>query len=221
MSREVAYHDGEQYRAVGPEHPLPVYTPEARQPINLFGAPFTADYLWRLAYEGQLYVSSDAAASDTVTGQTSFAASTPTFLLRVPQGTVCVPLFINLSQTGTVAGNTVSIIVEIDPLVDRWSSGGTSELVKSLRRGQPRQASCSVWSNPTASSAYGVRMWAASVGQDVSPLEGAVQGPFWKPEMPYLLEGPASLRVYTYAGTTGPTWFWSIGWAEWATEQGA
>ena len=175
------------------------------------------DPLWRLAASGRLFVSSDADENDLVTGQTSFAATTPTFLLQVPSGTTCVPMFVNLSQTGSVAGGAIDVIVEIDD-ADRYSSGGTAELALCTNKALARTAACALYSNPTAAAGFGTRLLAATIGQDVSPAEGAVPGPFWKPEMPYTLVGPASLLVFTYAGTTGPTWFWSVGWAEWPSK---
>jgi len=173
------------------------------------GGILTADYLWNLTQQGKVFIASDADQNDLVTGQTSFADTTPTFLLDVPAGTTAVPLFLNLSQTGTVAGGAIDVIIEIDR-VKRYSSGGTSEKVFSP---SARTGACKLYTGATALTGYGVRLWGATIGQDVSPAEGAIQGPFWKPEVPYQLVGPASFLIYTYAGTTGPTWFWSFGWA--------
>lgn len=179
------------------------------------------DLLWRLAADGRLFVASDADQNDFVTGQTSFAATTPTFLLQVPSNVIAVPIFVNLSQTGSVAGGAVDVLIELDD-ADRYSSGGTAETMfnpnkfagGALTSPTARTPACTLYSGATASAGYGVRVWGATVGQDVSPAEGAVPGPFWKAEMPYFLSGPAAFLIYTYAGTTGPTWAWSIGWAE-------
>ena len=174
-----------------------------------------ADLMWRLAADGRLFFASDADENDLVTGQTSFAATTPTFILRVPTGTVCVPMAIDLSQTGTVAGGDIGIIAFIDPDTDRWASGGTSETVTAPSKEPLRTPACTLYTGATAAAfSNGGRIWGATVAADVSPAEGAVQGPFWRPAMPYRLVGPASLLVYTYAATTGPTWFWSFHWAE-------
>ena len=192
-------------------HPLPVRLTNTPAPA-LGSVPYSADFMWKLAMDGRTFVASDADQNDLVTGQTSFANTTPTFLLRVPAGTICVPLFLNLSQTGTVAGDFINVIIELDD-ADRWASSGTVETIFSGLK-TPQTPRCEVRSGATASGGYGVRVWGATIAQDVSPAEGAVQGPYWRPEMPYLLEGPASLLIYTYAGTTGPTWLWSLGWGE-------
>lgn len=214
MSTLFYHRTGETTRKeVNDEHPLPVWVPDEYRPPALNGAAYTADYLWRLGMNGRVYVAADADQNDAVTGQTSFAATTPTFLLRVPQGTIALPLFLNLSQTGSVAGGAIDVLIEIDHLVDRYASGGTSEKVVGMRRGVWPPA-CALYTGATASAGYGITVWRATIGQDVSPAEGAVQGPFWRPELPYFIEGPASLLIFTYAGTTGPTWFWQVGWAE-------
>lgn len=186
---------------------------------SVFGATVTSDLMWRLSKMGRLYIASDADYNDLVTGQTSAANTTPTFLHRVPSGTVAIPLYLNLGQTSTVAGGAIDVIIAISD-VDRYSSAGTSERIYNPSKNNPRVPASTFYSGATASDVNGGnRIFGATIGPDVSPAEGAVQGPFWRPEMPYVLEGPASLLVWTYAGTTGPTWFWSYGFAEFTTAE--
>lgn len=166
-----------------------------------------------LALQGRLFIASDLNENDRVTGQTSFAATTPTFLLDVPDGTTAIPLFVNLTQAGTVAGGDVSIRIVIDNEA-RYSADGTGETSWNFRTSSGREAACAPYSNPTATDSQGARIFSAVTAPDVSPAEGAVQGPYWSAEMLYLIEGPGAFLVYTDAGTTGPTWEWSIGWAE-------
>lgn len=179
------------------------------------GAIIQVPWFTALALEGRVFYASDADQNDLVTGQTSFAATTPSFLLRVPSGTTAIPLMVDLGQTGSVAGGAVDVIIEIDD-ADRYSSGGTAETILSARTDQPITPACSLYSGATASAGYGVRVIGRTIGQDVSPAEGAVNAFVWHPslEAPPLLVGPAALAIYTYAGTTGPTWFWTIKWAE-------
>lgn len=207
----------EQIFRVDEFHPLPVSIENAGP--SVFGAQVNADLMWRLSKMGRLYIASDADYNDLVTGQTSAANTTPTFLHQVPVGTVAVPLYLNLSQTGTVAGDTISVIIAVSD-VDRYASGGTSERIYNPSKNAPRVPTSKVYSGATASDVSGGnRIFGATIGQDVAPAEGAVQGPFWRPEVPYVLEGPASLLVWTYAGTTGPTWFWSYGFAEFTIDE--
>ncbi len=62
------------------QNPFPV---QLRGP-QIGDIPFNADISWRLAIEGRFFYASDADQNDYVTGQTSFANTTPTFLLENP-----------------------------------------------------------------------------------------------------------------------------------------
>jgi hypothetical protein len=166
-----------------------------------------------LAFQGRLFIASDGDENDRVTGQTSFAVTTPTFLLDVPAGTTAIPLFVNLTQAGTPAGGDVTIEISIDN-ADKYASSGTSEAVLNPRTSSGRANLCTLYSNATGETGYGVRVFSAVTSPDVSPAEAAVQGPYWSAEIPYVIEGPGAFQVYTYAASTGPTWEWSIGWAE-------
>jgi hypothetical protein len=171
-----------------------------------------------LTAEGRVFYASDAAAGDLVTGQTSFATTTPTFQLAVPTGSVAIPLMMRLFQAGTVAGGAVSVVMEIDNAV-RYSSSGTAETVLPANTGAGTGFNtCTFRSNATATDAYGVRVAGWLVGQDVSPAEGAVQEILWTPTAGLdLLNGGASTgaswNVYTWAASTGPTWFYTFKWA--------
>lgn len=171
-----------------------------------------------LASQGRIYTASDADQNDLVTGQTSFVVTTPTFLLDVPAGITVVPLMVSLGQTGTVAGDAISVIVELDN-ADRYASSGTAETVfNNKTAGGVVTNASTLYSNPTAETGYGVRVFGTTVAQDVAPAEGISNEIIWTPtSTPEFLVGPAAFIIYTYAGTTGPTWFWTIKWAEFPT----
>lgn len=207
--------DGITLDPVNDLNPYPIFTPPGFGPPSVERVPFAADYLWKLALDGRLFVSGDADEDDLVTGQTSLAGTTPTFLLRVPSGTICLPLFVNLMQAGSVAGGDITLAIEIDN-IERYSTGGTSEKVFNPTNSGNR---CLLYSNPTAFSGYGMTVNRYKLGPDISPAEGAVNTIAWKPEMPYLLRGPAALLIFSFAGTTGPSWMWDVGWAEWPAQQ--
>lgn len=178
------------------------------------GALFVADWLRALAHEGRVFIASDADANDAVLGQTSFADTTPTFLLRVPSGTTAIPIFASLQQSGSVAGGAITVTFEIDN-ADPYASGGTAETILSTRTDQPFTPGCSLYSNPTVTTGnYGVQVDNFLVGPDISSAEGAINRILWTPPAPIFLVGPASKKIYTYAASTGPTWQWAIGWAE-------
>ena len=183
------------------------------------------DPLSMFAAEGRAFYASDADQNDTVTGQTSFVNTTPMLLLANPaaSGRVIIPLMVSLTQAGTVAGGDIDVLIEIDDAV-RYSSGGTQETVFNARTSSPLGATAAdgsgsnkgiLYSNPTASSGYGISVYRQRLGPDVSPAEGAVQEVFWAPTgtLDYIDPG-GSMLVYTYAAVTGPTWLWTVKWIE-------
>lgn len=170
--------------------------------------------LWYLAKQGRIFIAGDADQNDTVTGQTSFANTTPTFLIDVPASTIVVPMYADLSQAGLVAGGDITLIIEIDN-ADRYGSSGTDETtILNSNVNHTRTPLAKIYSNPTANAGTGQRVFSALIAPDVSPAEGILPGPLWTPVVPLILEGPAAFLIYTYAGTTGPTWLWTICWAE-------
>lgn len=174
-----------------------------------------------LAAEGRVFYYGDADQNDLVTGQTSFADTTPTFLLSNPAGSGVYigVLRIFLAQTGTVAGDIVNVIVEIDN-TNRHSSGGTAELPFCSRTDSPLGAVAAdgtgankgiLRSGATASAGMGQRIDAGIAGPDVSPAEGAFNPYVYEPSsgIDWLAPGSSCL-VYAYAGTTGPTLIWGF-----------
>ena len=178
-------------------------------------------WLMQLAIDGRVFVSSDADENDRVTGQTSYAATTPTFLLNIPTGTLAIPLWVHMNQTGTVAGGVISIYMSYDGIA-RYSSGGTSEAITNARTPSPRGSNCLLYSGATAAAASAARLlFTQTLDPDVTDpnLTEEVHAMAGR-DFPFLcLGGPASFLVFTYAATTGVTVEWSIGWAEFTTSE--
>ena len=175
------------------------------------------DFVLQALFDGRVYCSSDADENDTITGQTSFAATTPTLLLRVPSGTTAIPLWLHLDQAGTVAGGIISVLMSYDR-IDRFSSGGTSETITPMHTSRPNTAASTLYSGATATAATEARLlYAATLDQDVTDpnLTESIHLHALKDFYPPLLVGPAALLVFTFATVgVGPTWNWSIGWIE-------
>jgi hypothetical protein len=184
------------------------------------GGIFEADWLTQaLGSEGRIFFGSQGTAQNsTFTGQTSFSATTPDLTLEVPAGTTAIPLSLSLVQTGTVAGGLITVILGIQNAAERSSGGTAWTLVTSSRTDKPMTPSCSVYTQPTVSSdTVGVRLWAATLKQDVTNTV-YTNHVYWtalgqESAVPYLV-GPAALKVYTFASTTGPTFFADLAWAE-------
>lgn len=206
--------------ATGSQSETPTYAGGMRNASgNRFGDLFTADWKYHLAQQGRIYYATDADANDAVTGQTSFADTTPTFTLEVPSGTTAIPLRISLGQVGTVAGGAVTVNIAISPTALARASAGTAEAIANARTDVTAAGNCILYSTPTATTGLLIRNLYSTplIGPDVSPAEGVFTEVLWTPEKyghPVYLVGPSALGIFTWAGSTGPTWAWTIAWAE-------
>ena len=178
------------------------------------------DLYMALLADGRVFCASDADENDRVTGQTSYAATTPTFLLRVPSGTTAIPLWVSLGATGSVAGGDISILMSYDR-VDRYGSAGTSEAIASMHTGRPVTVGSTLYSGATAAAATDARLLFAS--GELPAVAGAGTATrsdntiflaAMKDFFPPYLVGPSAWLIFTWAATTGPTYEWSVGWAE-------
>ena len=180
---------------------------------DVFGADLNG-LASRAAAAGRLVIASNADQNDQVTGQTSFANTTPTFLLNVPSGSCAVPLWFRLYQGGAAAGGAVTVLAELDDIA-AYASGGTEEALFYVRNGAGFTSGCKVYSNATATAGYGIGIYHKDVvGTDVTPAIGDLIDMHllheWKAPFVLPLVGPASFKIFTHAGTTAPTWYWTI-----------
>ena len=180
-----------------------------------------ADPFGFLAAQGRMYRFHPAALSTTATGATSFATTTPTFMLTIAVATqyAVIPAEARLFQAGTVAGGAITYLMEVDNAA-RYSSDGTALTASNVRMGGAAIPSGIAMydtnsSAITATDAAGTRIDGALLGQDVSPAEGAVNAVVWSPVAGVDILVPtaslgASWIINTSAGTTGPTWLYSF-----------
>lgn len=154
------------------------------------------------ARDSQVFAVTPAQGVQT-TGQTSFVATTPTFLIAKTDGssTRTIPLSALLGLTGTQAGGAISVAVYIDS-TDRYSSDGTALVIKPMAMGGVVGPGFRVYSNATASAASDAvrRVAEFTISSTLEiPLaidfEGEVQ-----------IGQVGSILIYTWAATTGPTW---------------
>jgi len=183
------------------------------------GAMCTADFFMKLALQGRIFCGSDADANDVLAASpTSFADTTPSLLIDVPSGTAMLPLKVQLTQAGSVAGAVIFVKIAICTTAISYASGGTAETVFGARSDKPVTQNCSLYSLPTVTTGLLTKqVYNTQMGPDISPAEGAVPEVLWTPQKnghPMILVGPASFGVFGYAGTTGPQFAWDISWAE-------
>lgn len=172
---------------------------------------------------GALFNVTHQTPTTDVTGQTSFDATTPTFLFYGANLNYrgCLRR-LKLSQAGTVAGGAITIALAIDT-ANRFSAGETDITPQNVNADFSR---ASVWNflyNPTATAAgTGTRYidvvtvdadvgtvstfdFTEQYGEDalVFAAAGSTTGKF-----------TGSFLVYTFAATTGPSWKFSFDYFE-------
>lgn len=159
---------------------------------------------------GQRYACCHQTPGTGVTGQTSFAATTPTFLLyQAGVASRLVLAGMTLTQIGAVAGGNIGIALAIDS-ANRYASGGTAITPAPMLAGGSRAALATFRTGATASAAGSGTKYifetlvAASVGE-VTSLD-------FKDGI--IIPATGSVLIYTWAAVTGPTWAFSIEFTE-------
>lgn len=171
------------------------------------------------AADGRLFVASNVARQTALaTGGTSFSDTAPAFIIDFPSGTTGIPLSFVLNQGGTVAGATpITVLITIDNKA-RYSSGGTAITPVNMRLDAPRTSGATVYGTSPTAAAIGtqISLYSALLAADVTPAADSFfpTGVVYEPPYPPYLVGPASIVIYTFAGTTQPSWFYSFVWAE-------
>jgi hypothetical protein len=201
---------------VSEANPFPVQQFQgADQSFFKMKLPLQVGWEAALIFGGYAFVASDADQNDRVTGQTSFANTTPTFLLRNPPGSdrLIFPPYYHLNQTGSVAGGDIAVETEVD--IDRFTSG-TAEQVRNQRfgmAGKPTNKG-TLSSTVTAVAGYGAAVGSVTLAPDVSAAEGVINIYEWSNPGGVLLDPATCLKVFTSAASTAPTWAWHFPWYE-------
>lgn len=146
----------------------------------------------------------------TITAQTGWVATTPTFIFYKTSSQTTKRLVVSLmglEQTGVVAGGPINIIGAIDP-TNRYSAGGTAVTPQITTTQQVASGS-----TPEFSFRYNATASAAGTGDDIPryfnigtfPAETGSTLPTVDFQDEIILNGPSSFLVYIWAATTAPT----------------
>ena len=170
------------------------------------------DYRFHHTNKGGRYVATHQTPTTDITGAVSFDATTPTFLLR--QAASATRLVINsivLSQVGTVAGAGIGIVV-IGDSVDRLSgTTGTLVVPQNLNLGSTNTSNATFRTGATAIAAAGGSdrvLYNRTVDADVGTIS------IIDSSDELIIPVTGSLLIYTFAGTTGPSWKFEVNWSE-------
>ena len=161
------------------------------------------DFAFASSFEGRRYTATHQTPTTDVTGQTSLVATTPTFLFSQTGADTAWGLnSMQLSQSGTVAGGDIFISLAIDTANRRSGSTGTAVTPQVMYSGESTAANVTFTYNPTATAAGGgtryLGTWAANADTGVITtldFRDAV-----------IIGTTGSILVYTWAGTTAPSW---------------
>ncbi len=141
----------------------------------------------------------------TLAGQTSYVATTPTFLIYQSGATRRVVLSnFALCQVAPPAVDLIHIAVFIDP-TNRYLSGGTAITPQSTISDSPLTAGFTFRYNPTASAAGGGASAPRLLYEWTQPVW---QGSVFNPDLHdgVIISATGSILVYTWAATVAPTW---------------
>ena len=192
---------------------------------SLVGELIMPDYFLQLAIDGKIFCSSDADGDDTISAISGWVVTTPQLLLRVPNGTVAIPMWVNAGHQGATAGATGQYVIMYDN-VDRLNTGGVLEAVTPYRTDAPTAATCTVLSTPTAAAANAARVlhqeqYETDNGSTGNAKDTRLE---WTAQahIPPVRVGPAALLLWIDDVAATPAFSWSLGWAEFTSaEMGA
>jgi len=159
----------------------------------------------------QRYTISHQTPTTLVTGQTSWVATTPTFMIYKTATQISNRLILSnftLEQDGTVAGAKIGIIGAIDT-TNRYASGGTAVVPQLTSAQQVASAVTPEFTfrtNPTATAAgsfntipryFNLGSWLPVTGTTLPTCDCQDE---------FVIQGPGSILIYTFATGTGPSW---------------
>ena len=190
--------------------------------LNRRGEIVTPDFYQQLVLDGRVYQINNAAVetADAI-GTTSFATNgtNPAIYVGVPSGTTIMPLEIRLAQGGTIATDAFTTVIAFEDAA-LYSSSGTAKTPINLRTDRANTSVAVCYVSPTVTApSDDASLHAGIYTQMVADPVHSDQSLYWSARdfLAPVLIGPASLLVYAYTATVGPSFYWRVVWAEFAT----
>ena len=158
--------------------------------------------------DGKLFKATHQTPGSAVTGQTSYVATTPTFLIyQAAATTSIVGLSMWLCQAGTVAGGVIDIAIGMAS-TNLYSSGGTAVVPQQSDMSQTTASNATMRFNPTTTGVPSRVLWAITAPATLGTVTSIDF------EDGFLIGVTGSIAVYTWAAATGPTWRFGFEWIE-------
>lgn len=193
---------------------------------NVRGELVSPNWYEQLVADGRVFlVNNPTVGTALALGGTSYSATAPAFLFDVPVGTTMLPLGVHMVQGGSVAGADITVMLTYDKIL-RFSSGGTAITPRAMRTDAPvATAVTSSYYGTTATAitaltasqvnmfSYDIQAADVTIGANVYEHREFIWPKVSNVPAPELV-GPASFLIFAFAGTTQPSFFFSIAWAE-------
>jgi hypothetical protein len=168
-----------------------------------------------LTWEGKVFGISNPTVGTEIVGQTSFANTLATFSLRNLGSKAMVPLYALLGQAGPVAGGV--IVVSVQTLDTDQFTSGTQVTVRNRNQRNSDGSSVLAFHTatlPTFTTGNANQVFAREVFQTVSAANADnTINAFGYPGI-CVVRPTGAIHIYTDAAITGPSWSFSITWAE-------
>lgn len=181
------------------------------------GSIITMDWYTAMALEGRVFNVALATPDTTMTGATSYDPTHPSIVIDIPEGTVFIPVHVDICYED--AGSTDNYIIIGCEDITTYSSGGTAiSTCNNLRTDNPRASTITVLkASDSAITATDPGATERILFSYVNAFLDATTSPpmqvIWEPKSPPILVGPASFLAYCY-GAGAPEYSFSIQWVE-------
>ena len=189
----------------------------ARQSNDKSPLPVLREYnaISALVEEGKVFHVSNVAVGTEIVGQTSYVATATTFSLRNLGAKLMVPLWARLVQADAVAGGRIIVHTQVLE-TDQFTSGTALPIMNSNWRNRDASGALAFHTAtlPTFTTGNARLVQTGEYFQTVSAANNDnIINAFTAPGFVGVRPNGA-LHIYTWAGTTGPSWSFDIGWAE-------
>ena len=180
--------------------------------------PFIRDFgnIPALTWEGKAFNVENPTLATGITGQTSLALTLATLHFHNNGAKAMVPLWLNFTQTGSVAGGRIEVVIYAFD-VDQFTSGTACE-VNCTNRQKKSGSQVTVDHTSTIPSitpaGNNVELYSTEVFQTVSAVSNGEPTNFLPSPGCWVIAPLGGLAIYTNAASTGPTWHFDCGWAE-------
>jgi hypothetical protein len=187
--------------------------------LNRRGEIIVPDFYQQLVMDGRVFQINNAAieTADAI-GTTSFATNgtNPMIYLGVPVGTSIMPLEIRIVQGGTIANDAFTVVINYEDAAPAAASG-TAKTPINLRTDRPVTSSVTALAAATITApADDALLHAGIYTQMVADPVHSDQDFIWSARtmLAPIIVGSGCLSIYAFTGTTGPSFYWRVVWAE-------